>query len=304
MPSVAKEPERSPRVPRNLKVLVADDNPIARRVMITMIEPFGWTVVVASSGDQALKEIDDAAATRPFDLLLLDWCMPDVGGREIVRHVRTQCPQDTTPLILVVTAFEYERVRRDSGGDPLIRAVLTKPVTPSILYDAVAMVYPAGSAAGTGTSPAPPACQPGVPLAGLSVLVVEDNTINQIVARRILEAAGAQVAIAADGINALKQLSAGRDRFDAVLMDIQMPGMDGYDATRAIRNELELADLPVVAMTASALTSDREHCLASGMNDHIGKPFDVGEMTAVVARHARWYRHLRPKAMPTTATGP
>ncbi len=291
----AGEPMASPVVPRGLKVLIADDNPIAREIMAAMIGSFGWTVVVAASGAQALEEIDRAHGGVPFDLLLLDWVMPEIGGREIVRHLKARQPPETIPLILVVTAYEYDRVRRDSGDEPLIRAVLTKPVTPSSLLDAVGEIR---SGPASGVAPVPVQVAPSAPLAGLTLLVVEDNSINQMVARRILEAAGAGVTIAVDGIKALEVLSAGPTRFDAVLMDIQMPGMDGYDATRAIRRDLGLTALPIIAMTANAMASDREQCLAAGMNDHIGKPFVVAQMTAAISRHARHYRREHPASAP------
>ncbi len=280
-----EETGRQQTISTGLKVLIADDNPTARQVMTTMVAPFGWKLVVVSSGQQALEEIDQAIKTEPFDLLLLDWSMPDVGGNEIVQHIKTHKAPEDVPLILIVTAFEYERVRRDSGGEPLIRAVLTKPVTPSSLLDAVTLARPLA----TSVQALPPSASrsANMPLVGLKLLVVEDNTINQVVARRILESVGATVTVAADGIKALEFLSAGRHCFDAVLMDIQMPGMDGYDATKAIRNDLCLVDLPIIAMTANAMASDREQCLAVGMNDHIGKPFIVEQMTAAILNHTR-----------------
>ena len=274
-----------PTVSTDLKVLIADDNQTARQVMTAMVAPFGWKLVVASSGQQALEEIDHAMKSEPFDLLLLDWLMPDVGGNEIVQHIKAHQAPEAAPLILIVTAFEYERVRRDSKGEPLIRAVLTKPVTASSLFDALTLVRP--TAANVRTLPSPPSNAVSMPMLGLSVLLVEDNSINQMVARRILEFAGAEVVVAADGIKALEILSTERHHFDAVLMDIQMPGMDGYDTTRAIRKNMGLTDLPIIAMTANALASDRDQCLAVGMDDHIGKPFIVDQMIATIINHTK-----------------
>ena len=286
-----EEPEQPQNTPRNLKVLVADDNPTARQIMTAMVESFGWTVVLASSGRQALEEIDLALEAEPFDLLLLDWVMPELGGNEIVRHIKNQNLSKDIPLVVVVTAYESERVHRDSGDERLIRAVLTKPVTPSILLDAVILARQVDAntdmASGGVKQPPSGACASAAPLSGLSLLVVEDNTINQVVARRILEASGADVAVAGDGIMALELLSTGNNRYDAVLMDIQMPGMDGYETTRTIRHELGMVELPIIAMTANAMASDRESCLAVGMNDHIGKPFEVTQMIAVITKHIR-----------------
>ncbi len=285
-------------VPRDLKVLIADDNPTAREIMAHVVAPFGWSVVLAASGSEVLIELERARQGRPFDLLLLDWMMERIGGAEIVCHLKACQPPQTMPLILVVTAYEFDWVRMETGNEPLVAAVLTKPVTPSSLLDAVVMIRQDRFSS---AEPAPAKSQPHQALAGLSLLVVEDNGINQLVARRILEAAGAVVTIAADGLKALEALAAGPSRFDAALMDIQMPGMDGYDATRAIRSELGLKELPIIAMTANAMASDREQCLAAGMNDHICKPFVVGQMIAVIARHVRAFRREHPVTAPAPA---
>ena len=281
---VLEDPEPQQKIPTNLKVLIADDNPTARKILATMASTFGWRVETASSGQQALQEFDRAIKSEPFDVFLFDWSMPGIGGSEIVRHIKSHQAPENVPLIPIVTAFDYERARRESGGEPLIRAMLTKPVTPSNLIDAVIQARPKADKAQT--LPPPKSHSASRPLVGLSLLVVEDNSINQMVARRILETEGATVAVAADGIKALEVLGTSHHRFDAVLMDIQMPGMDGYDATRAIRNDLGLVDLPIIAMTANAMASDREQCLAAGMNDHIGKPFVVEQMVAAIVKYA------------------
>ena len=285
-PAPARRPEAA-QVPRNLKVLLADDNPTARRVMAAMIGPFGWTLVSASSGTEALAAFDAAVESgEPFDLLLLDWCMPDLGGGGIVRHIRGRLAPEDLPIILVVTAFQYELVRSESDNVLDLGAVLTKPVTPSLLLDAVSVACRKRGLPEVSFE-APSAQTGGKPLDGLSLLVVEDTGINQMSARALLENAGAGVVMAGSGTEALSRLAIDADRFDAVLMDIQMPGMDGYEVTRVMREQLGLTDLPVLAMTANALPSDRERCLAVGMVEHIGKPFDVEQMSAVVARHAR-----------------
>ena len=273
------EPEMPTGAPHRLKVLLADDNATARRVMASMVKSFGWTLVVVTGGGEALAAFEEAAAAgEPFDLLLLDWCMPGIGGSDIIRHLRHRIPPAEMPLILVVTAFEHDRVRRESGGDPMIRSVLTKPVTPSLLLDAIAIACGA-----TGSEP-PAAAPKSRPLLGRTLLVVEDNSINQMVARRLLEEGGAKVVLAGSGPESLNILSAGAARFDGVLMDIQMPGMDGYETLRLMRERLGLSDLPVLAMTANALPSDRERSLAAGMVDHIGKPFEPERLVAVIAQ--------------------
>jgi len=268
-----------------LRVLVADDNPTAREVMATMVAQFGWTVTVAASGREALAAIDRSAdANRPFDLILLDWVMPEIGGREILGHLHRCYSPETLPVILVVTAFEHDRIRREVGADPYIRVVLTKPVTPSVLLDAVSSVCSVKPPKAA-TSASASVAVGREALAGRTLLLVEDNLINQMVGRRILEGAGATVEVAASGVEALAAAAAPGRPIDAVLMDIQMPGMDGYETTRHLRALPATAHLPVIAMTANAAPADRDRCLAAGMNDHIGKPLDVAQMVEVIQRH-------------------
>ena len=266
----------SPELARPLRVLVVDDNPTARDVITTMVIQFGWRVTVAASGREALVAIDRSVAIGPpFELVLLDWAMPEVGGKEVLEHLHRHYPAEALPVVLVVTAFEHDQVRREAGPDRFIRAVLTKPVTPSVLLDAVSSICSTGSAFEPVNQDA---------LAGSTLLLVEDNRINQMISRRIFESAGAIVEVVSSGAEALVALAGGR-RFDAVLMDIQMPGMDGYETTRRLRRQPGLAELPVIAMTANALPSDRDRCFAAGMNDHIAKPLDVDRAIQTIRHH-------------------
>ncbi len=268
-----------PELAGPLRVLIADDNPTARDVMAMMVAQFGWHATVAASGHEALAAIDHSAEiAQPFDLILLDWVMPEIGGKEVLAHIKHRFPPEALPVVLAVTAFEQDRVRREAGHETVIRAILTKPITPSVLLDAVATVY--------SLKPSEKPVMVGKDvLTGYTLLLVEDNPINQMIACRILQSAGAVVDTAASGIEALTALAVPGKRFDAVLMDIQMPGMDGYETCRRLREQPGMADMPVIAMTANALQSDRERCLAAGMNDHIGKPLDVIQMIQVILRH-------------------
>ena len=283
-----------PDLARPLRLLVADDHPTARAVLAAMIEPFGWRPEVAASGEEAIAALDRSqAAGEPFDLMMLDWQMPGVGGREVLRHARERCGPDGLPAIVVASASEHDRVRREAGDDPAVKAILIKPVTPSVLFDAVvrACAGPAGAAE-------PPAPAAATPLAGLSLLLVEDNKINQMIARRILETAGAAVEVAGGGAEAVAILGGEGVGFDAVLMDIQMPGLDGYETTRIIRERLGRA-LPIIAMTANALPADRERCLAAGMDDHVSKPLDIERLHATILL---WTRKPGPaEALPAGA---
>ncbi|MEI6559490.1 MAG: response regulator, partial [Rhodospirillaceae bacterium] len=271
-----------PDLARRLRILVVDDNATARTVLASMVTRFGWECTVAASGREALTAIDHTVATAsPFDLVLLDWRMPEIGGQDVLNHIYTCYPSGVMPVVLVVTAHEQDWVRREIGDQPAIKMVLTKPVTPSALLDAVAAICIDDDDAAPATPE--PARKPGRRLLGLHLLLVEDNAINQTVGRCLLENAGAAVEAVSSGVEALKLLTAAPGRFDAVLMDVQMPGMDGYETTRAIRGDLGLDRLPVVAMTANVLPADRQRCLAAGMNDHVAKPLDPGHLITVIA---------------------
>ncbi|CAK0769826.1 two-component system, sensor histidine kinase and response regulator [uncultured Gammaproteobacteria bacterium] len=295
-------------LPSSLRVLIVDDNPTAREVMAAMIAPFGWDIAIAASGQEALAAIDRTGRERtPFNLILLDWFMPEIGGREVLNYVKNNHRPEAMPVILVVTAFEDDRVRREAGNDAYIRMVLTKPVTPSALLDAVVTAcskvedgsdrnaFALTSTELTSTGPTSPA---GTLLVGRTLLLVEDNEINQLVAQRILENSGATVEVAASGMEALRKLSATPERFAAVLMDVQMPGMDGYETTVAIRTQLGLSALPIIAMTANALPADRDRALAAGMNDHIAKPLDIERLLSVIAACGRRDGALAITALP------
>ena len=275
---------KPPSVPgQPLRVLVVDDNPTACEIMAAMIAPFGWAAEIAGSGREAVAAIDRAqAAGAPFHLILLDWRMPDVSGRDVLRHARERCQSADMPAILVVTAYEQDRVRQEAGDDASVKTILTKPVTPSVLLDAVTDACPAATRAETDAS-APQAAPGDRRLLGLPVLLVEDNPINQLVARRVLETVGATVEVAGGGVEAIRILKATPARFEAVLMDVQMPEMDGFEATRIIREELGLTGLPIIAVTANAMQADRDRCLAAGMTAHLAKPINAEALFATLS---------------------
>jgi len=273
-------------LPSSLRVLIVDDNAIAREVLSDMATTFGWQVELAASGTEAIDRLRrDSAAGLPFDAIFMDWVMPGMDGWETVQHIRALPDGGHTPAILMVTAHGHELLaeRLSSGPSPL-DGFLVKPVTPSMLFDAVAQATHGSSVrVDRRTAERSTASRP---LTGLRLLVVEDNPLNQQVAQELLSHAGAYVQVANDGRQCLESVKTARPPFDAVLMDLQMPEMDGYTATRILRTELD-ATLPIIAMTANAMPADRSACLAAGMNDHIGKPIDSAELIATVLRHCR-----------------
>ena len=287
----------APGVP--LHALVVDDNPTAREVLQRMGDALGWTISVAASGEAALALLeDDAARGVVCDAVFVDWQMPGLDGWATSQRIRALGLGGKAPVIVMVTAHGREMLARRSEADQaLLDGFLVKPVTPSMLFDAIAD-------AGLGLGPAGPVRPAGMPgvqrLAGLRLLVAEDNPNNQQVARELLEDEGASVHIASNGKEAVEAVAAADPPFDVVLMDLQMPVMDGFAATRAIREDLALGALPIVAMTANAMASDREACLAAGMNEHVGKPFDLNHLVQVLLRQAR--RGAAPHASATPAT--
>ncbi|MCU0969486.1 MAG: response regulator, partial [Rubrivivax sp.] len=275
----------APVVPGSaLRVLVVDDNPTARDVLATMCAALGWQADTATGGEDALSRLESVAAGgRRYDAVFVDWQMPGLDGWQTSERIRALAGGDL-PLIVMVTAHGREMLsRRDPAQQMLLNGFLVKPVTASMLQAAVEAARP-GTAGGTPTGGATVSASRR--LQGMRLLVVEDNPNNQQVARELLEDEGAVVRLAGDGREGVQAIAASPDGFDAVLMDLQMPVMDGLAATACIRGELGLAALPIIAMTANAMASDREACLAAGMNDHVGKPFDLDHLVAVLRRHA------------------
>ncbi|HEX6734101.1 MAG TPA: response regulator [Azonexus sp.] len=291
---------------RPLRVLIVDDNAIARDVLAGMARSFGWQVATAATGNAAIDCLRrEAAEGRPFDILCIDWIMPGLDGWETVRQIRDAQDDSHTPAILMITAHGRELLaeRLDGQNNPL-DGYLVKPVTPSMLFDAVAEATHGASVhvdRRAGVRLPPVAAER--PLTGLRLLLVEDNPLNQQVAQELLGHAGARVEVANDGRQGIECVRRAEPPYDAVLMDIQMPEMDGYEATDILRRELGMT-LPIIAMTANAMPSDRTACLAAGMNDHIGKPIDIAELSSVLLRHCRGQAAApRPPAERGAATG-
>ncbi len=288
LPETPEQPEQSgrPDIPAELaglRVLVADDSATVRESLAETLSFLGMLPEPAQDGRQALSLL--ASGPAP-DLLLLDWRMPGAGGAEVLAAVRALQPP--RPKVLVLTAYGHDM---PSSGPEGVDALLLKPVSRMQLVAALlrAVGAEASAARFDRTLAVPAAEDPEVlrRLAGARVLLVEDNDINQQVGVGILNSAGVRATVAANGraaLQALRSALAAGAPFQAVLMDIQMPEMDGYAATAAIRQDSDLAALPVIAMTAHALKDDRERVLLAGMNDFVSKPIEPGTLFATLAR--------------------
>jgi len=269
-------PAAMPRTP--LRVLIVDDNPTACQFHGAMIESLGWQSIVANSGAEALRLIE--AAEHPFEAVFVDWQMASMDGWETCRRIRASRTNGIAPVVIMVTAYGREMLAQRSESDQaLINGFLVKPVTASMLFDVIA------DARSTLAHPPRRARADSVDqkrLLGIRILVVEDNAINQQVAQELLEDEGATITIAGNGREGVDALAGAPDGYDIVLMDLQMPVMDGIAATSEIRETLGMRTLPIVAMTANAMASDRELCIQAGMNDHVGKPFDIDQLAALI----------------------
>ncbi len=296
---------RHEQVP-NWRVLVVDDNPIANAATSAMARSWGWQVDCAADAASALHtlgarlKVSRGDQGPPYDLLLVDWQMPEVDGWETTRALLAACANagQVAPRVIMLTATGRDTVaQRTPQEQAIIHGFLFKPFTAGMLLDA---------AIGPHVEISRPAGFPGSTrqqrLEGLRILVVEDNVINQQVAQELLSLEGALVSIAANGLLGVEAVTNASPAFDAVLMDIQMPVLDGYGATGEIRKLWSLHDLPIIAMTANAMASDRAACLAAGMNDHIGKPFDMNHLVHVLLRcvgHATHGLDVAPTSLNT-----
>jgi PAS domain S-box-containing protein len=266
-----REPQPIPPADiQGMRVLVVDDCAASRAITKKTLDSFSFKVETVSSGPAALRLLThNRSRPDPFELVILDWLMPELNGIETARKIRSDLAL-TLPIILM-TAFGRENERQDAQKVG-ITAFLTKPIYPSTLFNAIMDAF-GKQGIHEGRPPKSITTMASIyktRLKGCRVLVVEDNPTNQQVAQAVLEGAGILVDIAANGKEALAALQ--RARYDAVLMDIQMPQMDGYEATRRIREDARFSSLPIIAMTAHAMKGDDEKCLAAGMDDYIAKP--------------------------------
>ena len=280
---------------RGLRALVVDDNATSLSVIGSMLRSSGFAVLPASNGARALDVLHKSVGeSDKVDLLLLDLWLGDMEAPTVLEEMR-RIPGLLPPLTIVMAAFrrEEESARKRCVG---IDGLLMKPIKHSALLDAIMNALGRKSAALEGPAPPLPEIYRGGSLVaearhlkGVRVLLVEDNKINQMVAMEILGRSGLEVKTADNGVQALDALRNGGG-FDVILMDVQMPLMDGLEASTAIRGFPEFRDLPIIAMTAHAMQGDRDICIKAGMNDYLAKPIDRREL---IVKLLRW---VKPKS--------
>jgi PAS domain S-box-containing protein len=255
-----------------MRALIVDDNPGAREIIDDLLTGVVAHADAVASGPEAIAAVQQADGTAPYDVIFMDWRMPGMDGLQAARTLKTDPSLKHRPAIVMVTAFGRDEVREEAERLQL-DGFLVKPVTRSMLVDALVSTF---AEPGDHLAAVASATVDGVNLTGLRVLLVEDNDINQQIAVELLEGVGAKVEIASNGREAVDRLFGGPipPPYDVVLMDLQMPVMDGHQATAKIRSDARFNDLPIFAMTAHATLEERDHCLANGMNGHIAKPID------------------------------
>jgi signal transduction histidine kinase/CheY-like chemotaxis protein len=285
VPVELRAPQRPAIAPQ--RVLVVDDNPIAGALTLRMVTSWGWDAVLVDTGSKALDLITQrhaqATGLFPFPLIYMDGQMPHMDGWETTRRIRQFAQHHALPqpTVIMLTARGRETLaQRSAAEQDLLNGFLVKPVTASVLFTAMVDA----KAGASGLRQLAQGRSSKRQLSGMRILVVEDNLINQQVAEELLTSEGAIVSLASNGRLGADAVAAAAPQFDVVLMDIQMPVLDGYGATQVIRKELGLDQLPIIAMTANAMASDRVACLAAGMSEHIGKPFDMAKLVSLLIR--------------------
>ncbi len=291
---------------RGANVLVVDDNKISRRTLRETLEAMSFRVTTVNSGIAALAELKlngNTPGAVPYKLILMDRQMPDMDGIETTRIIKNDADLGQMPVVVMVTAHGREAVREqayEAGMD----GFLVKPVNPTALLDSIMAAF--GNEIARPQAWQAGECEAEVQqfLDGARILLVEDNKINQLVATELLEGVGLVVEIAGTGREAVEMVRTRTkdNAFDGVLMDLQMPDMDGYEATRTIRQDLGETELPIIAMTAHAMEAERQKCIDAGMCDHVAKPVEPETLFATLLKRIK-PRTDRPSAA-TQETAP
>lgn len=268
----------------NLRILVIDDSPFMRDILMAMLKSLKFEATAVSRFSEGLNELKSAMqGSSPYDLVIIDNKLPDAVGAEVCSQLKNANPENETKVILISGFSEQDILREIKTAE--FHGFLHKPLTRSSLLNMIHQVLGHKEAKEkTQRTIEEPETESQDPIQGSQILLVEDNKINQLIALEFLRRAGAVVSVAENGQEALDTLSQGMVDYDIVLMDVQMPIMDGYRATREIRALPQFKNLPILAMTANASPEDREKALASGMNEHITKPINAIQLIKTLTR--------------------
>ncbi len=286
---------------RGLKTLAVDDNESARNVIADYLASFTFQVTKARDGKEAIVLVQEADMLgEPYDLIVMDYMMPEMDGITAAAKIRHDLYLQKIPVLIIATAYGEESVVKRATLEAEVDGFLVKPINQSLLFESIMEAFGRSDAHSKKGGVIHTGRQDFLAvLSGAIVLLVEDNEINQQVARELLEQANITVLLATNGREAVNMVA--RERLDGVLMDVQMPIMDGLSATREIRKDPRFSTLPILAMTANAMSGDRDLCLEAGMQDHIAKPIDPHDMFTTLAR---WITPASPKPFPASPALP
>ncbi len=263
-----------------LRILVVDDNSTSREILSAMLKNFNIEVTVCASGPKAIELIKHHDSENPYQFVIMDWKMPSLDGIETTRIIQSDPSIQDVPTFIMATAFSKEEAT-EAAKDLTIQAFLTKPVTPSTMLDTL-MNVSRNAKVDLPTRTTEQGQNYNETLAGANILLVEDNVFNQELAIEILTSHNINVDLAVNGLQAIECIN--NKHYDGVLMDCQMPVMDGYTATTKIRESGKFNDLPIIAMTANAMAGDKQKAKDAGMNDHISKPINIAVMFDTMAK--------------------
>jgi len=267
---------------RGMRVLVVEDNASSREILQTLLESMTFEVSAVASAEEGIAELEKEAKSRAYKLVVMDWKMPGMDGIKACEVIKRHPGIPSKPKMIIVTAYGREEVMQRSAKVG-VDGFLLKPVSQSMLFDAIMVAFDKEVPDRERAAQMRDRAEEDLgKIRGARVLLAEDNEINQQVAQEMLEKAGLVVSIANNGEEAVQRVKA--ETYDAVLMDIQMPVMGGFEATQEIRKDGRFKDLPIIAMTAHAMAGDREKSLAAGMNDHVTKPIDPDELFSALGR--------------------
>ncbi len=284
-----------------LRILVVDDKEDSREILGSMLAEMPLEVTMTTSGKEAIAILEKTNENNRYDLVIMDWKMPEMDGIEASLRIKKLFKKDDAPAIILLTAYATEGLQERADQIGLEESILYKPITPSLLFNAIIHVCDKAGLDRTFTATEKKDDSTYLSkLLNTRVLLVEDNEINREVATEILEVSGLKVTIAKNGREAVVIMKA--SPIDIILMDIQMPIMDGYAATIEIRKDKAFNDVPIIAMTANALPNDRIKCMQAGMNDYVSKPIDTNELLRKIAQWVKREPGIVEKPMLETST--
>jgi signal transduction histidine kinase/CheY-like chemotaxis protein len=291
------------KILQGMRVLIVDDNESARDILENALQSFSLEVEMAASGSEGITKVEAAEEGKPFDLIIMDWKMPEMNGIRTSEIIKKHPKLNHIPKIIMLTAYGREEVV-DQAKEAGLDGFLVKPMNPSMLFETIKEVFGEKPVWETGSRVGKVLKEEKdlVSIKGAKILLVDDNEINQEIANELLEQAGLTVAIANNGEEAVKMVA--QTEYDCVLMDCQMPIMDGYEATLAIRKEKRFSSLPIIAMTANTMQGDREKCIDVGMNDHVAKPVNPKELYLALGKWISPREGSDDEGIPTSFTTP